>query len=1181
MATKIEYYKKLFFNGKIDKIGLIRSFKQNFPDFAKLMAAVSRFEREVPGSKGAILRSLQGENPFPKTYALLNRGKVIDYGELEEELNWLTLVFIRSAESISQFLREKDRFEHELLNGRYVSARESIEKIESEFGFSYWSIEHRYILEEYQFGSEKNWEVRNQLLDENNHAFVQTLGHMYSEKAEKRITFFQYNEEYAKWKESDSTGIKQIPYLLEYFAFKANYFSKDQYELFTEIIAIENTASLIDRYLLFVRVIQHLVIQFDNKLGFLTSLLEQVIKHIKDPNLKNLILVGPAVPELDLETVDQRFISLIDLYTNGKYNECIQECRVVLIENCGSAIELLELYTKSLIESKQDFVPITQNESILNEMSRNYYDVLSKTKDTDSGLINIMKLAYTFNNSSIGIQLYSFIRLELNWNTPINYPLLARLSSKFANPAIWENVFKNRGVTVSLLQSLKTIYPNSNAVALFSSLDDIYTKNLQYNWIEAIPERKNRVYEMRAALLQGNISKTVTLCHNVFDDKDGSLIGKHEALIIMYMCHQEQRQYRDCLTIFVDAYVLNSHLTKGCNAKSVILEIVQGKYKGIGDKSSLIDLPIFFAVNSAEKISVKQAYEQFLTANNCRKPSELVLLKDRFPIGKLVLFLKTVCTQDIMQLSKYIESTELANEERIKICQFLVEVDTDNVDVYNAEIVTTTQKNLISKVIGAINERKIYVNDESLRDLISKEERTTSAAKDTAVALNRNSFDRYLNLIDFSVDREYKEFSANIKISDDGLVLDQFVQELVRQKKSERVRQFAIFKVFKDFFVSLRNAFVFNTDYGLDAYLSSKIRHGTLPNHLRSVFETLNLVTSQTGGNYSDNQYWKEWLDLSDVKMKQIQVLLAGFSKSVDESSRALKDDWIQCFTEQRPASTNALFDYSYSDNEINELLYYDFKGIREYDAFIDRIMLELWNRTETNLAIIRETIDTTLKDFYNKIIYTLEDDLMKVIEKNEAPELFHNINLCRTEIQNKLANISNWFRRSESVYDSVYDIETLIETSIQIIKNINPIYKYNTSRDFTINADIKGEYHQHFIEMVNNFLQNMIDHSKLHVQQLNAKVCIRMDSDERITLAFQNSFSDKVDEVDLAQKLNNVKCNWARMDSNVTREKNSGFPKVKRILRADLGRRDSRFHFNIIDKTLVVEISFETNSLV
>jgi len=65
-------------------------------------------------------------------------------------------------------------------------------------------------------------------------------------------------------------------------------------------------------------------------------------------------------------------------------------------------------------------------------------------------------------------------------------------------------------------------------------------------------------------------------------------------------------------------------------------------------------------------------------------------------------------------------------------------------------------------------------------------------------------------------------------------------------------------ELFEQLFMIIRDQFLFNPKYGLDIYLSTRIRHGTLVNRLRNHFEDNHLVTNKSNERYLPNVYWTE-----------------------------------------------------------------------------------------------------------------------------------------------------------------------------------------------------------------------------------------------------------------------------------------------------------------------------------
>lgn len=83
---------------------------------------------------------------------------------------------------------------------------------------------------------------------------------------------------------------------------------------------------------------------------------------------------------------------------------------------------------------------------------------------------------------------------------------------------------------------------------------------------------------------------------------------------------------------------------------------------------------------------------------------------------------------------------------------------------------------------------------------------------------------------------------------------------------------------------------IMNEEYGLVRYLSSEIRHGVMPNQMRSVFEAESLVTEiDADGNYKQNNFWvsKYKSLLNDHTKTLLKNRLNTFSSDVDKLIKA------------------------------------------------------------------------------------------------------------------------------------------------------------------------------------------------------------------------------------------------------------------------------------------------------
>jgi len=1158
-VMKFENFKATFFNGNSDKRNLINQIKLEFNDFDALKKFIDRFRKEIKIASSLLNRELIGQNNVSKKVSDIRGKKNSVYsGSITKEINWLAVGFLDNTELLNSFIHLRDLYEKELMIGNYEEARLLLNRIEEEISLSFWSIENRFILDEYQYGPQKNWEYRNEIVDDANDIFLQVLGNMYSLKSEKRISFFQYNEYYSKWEESEQLyEDPEYEGLAEYFRYRGNFFFSKNYSKYSEILFFENNSTLIDRYVTFIRVLQQLSVENFKENSQILPAIIALKNKIKDSSLIQLLIVNDPNYEIKNEDINTEIIHVIDLYTQGNYIKSAEKCSYLISNGHGNIPELYEIYIKSLIESKSKYKPITVRESFVNLISELYFDCLSKTTNSDDVFIDLLKYAYLFNNSGIGLTIYEFVNLELGWASEIDYGFLSYLNSKFINPKLLNNTKNKPSISKKIITNLKQLYPQSSTIDVYSKFYDNYFNNIPIQHFDDIPEIKSELYRLRWLMIKEKYNECI-IPYKQLLKKELSPISLYEIINSLFYCYSMENDYRNNIILYVESYLDNPQLTKKFNTSHVIESIITAKFKNVGDKSLLIELPIFFKLLSIDKIKVKQACELFLSSSGFNKPSEMTNNCHLFDKQKVTYFLSSVCTIEILQLSKNYDSTYDVNEERIKICQFLANFDLVNLETYNMEIALLTQKNTISKVIGKMDEGKIYVNEEKIRQLFLKKETKNEFSKIKELSgdsyLTKDFFLRTLDLKKFVDNNEYKRSRKFLFIDEKGIVNNN-----------------PAFDDFKKMFLELRNYFVWSKEYGLDAYLSTRIRHGTLVNHIRSVFELFNLVTTQVDGNYAENTFWKEKIKSDD---NQLQKILSSFSKDIDLIINQLKEEVIQCKTEKIPDKVNGLFDFSYTTDI--QLMILFFSGTEKYEDFLDLCFEELWKKTNKCLENIKIELDEKIKEGFVQLLNNLEEELSKSYKKPVIFELLNSLNQCRTEIQTKMNNVIKWFNRSESTFEGEYDLNILIDTSVQITKNTHPTYKYEIQKKNPKQIMIRGEFHQHIIDLINNFLFNMIKHSSLENEKLNAKIEID-ENDGFLTMRFIN-YVDCVDKH--FSNLKRIQENWTLADLNVTKEEGTGFPKIKKIIHSDLGRKESKFDFIFDSKLLTLSISFETKDL-
>ncbi|WP_435354261.1 hypothetical protein [Emticicia sp. SJ17W-69] len=693
-------FKQSFFHNRTDKRRLVNNIKTFCANYKELSKFVERYQKDLRSATSLLNSAILGKNHLPKAYEELGVSDSYYFTDsLEKEMNWQVLAFIESSAIINKFIQLKNKYEHNLLLGNYEHSRLLLDEIESEVCISYWSIENRFIIDEYQFGSEKNWETRNKVLDEKNDAFVQVFGSFTSFKIEKNVSFFQYNVEFNSWQEQEGLNRNnEFAGIIEYFRYKGNFYSYSKYKHLSEILYKESNASIIDRYILFIRIAQHFISEQPEENSFIVVLLQELHEKIDDISLKQMLLASDNSYILNNEDINFEIIHILDEYTKGNYNSSKDLSKAYLLNYSSFYLELLEIYSKSIVELNQDYEPITQNESFLNQIASYYFNILSKNTNTDNSLVELVKLSYIFNNSHIGLHLYSFISEQLGWESAINYEFLENLNSRFINPQLVLNLYQKEFQAKTYINNLKNTIKDSITVNLYSQFYLNFISTQLNEHFENVADNKNFLYKIRSLMLKGLTDECIEICKNLLKSKKLSITIYYEIVSYLFSCYLKKEDYRNAIILFVETHLKNQHLTKKMAVDELNNIIIKSKFKNVGDKSTLIELPILLKISNVDKIKVKQSYELFLNGNIVNKPSELLGIPNHFDLDKLFFFFKYVCIPEIMQLSKFFNSSYEVNEERIIITKYLATIDND--DSYKNEIAELTQKNTISKVIG-------------------------------------------------------------------------------------------------------------------------------------------------------------------------------------------------------------------------------------------------------------------------------------------------------------------------------------------------------------------------------------------------------------------------------------------------------------------------------------------------
>jgi hypothetical protein len=800
---------------------------------------------------------------------------------------------------------------------------------------------------------------------------------------------------------------------------------------------------------------------------------------------------------------------------------------------------------------------------INNDLLLDIYNLLSQNDDFTKSLSRIRKYISIYEGTDWAKQVFSFVEFEILKRRDIDFQKLRQINSNRNNPLFYK-AMPTRESSISFLELLEK-NKTFNVISLFTLIEKANNSSdlVALNAL-GIPKYRKLFYTA-VGLEKINLKiDAIKIYENILTSFPNKFVLYHETLYNLLNCYYSLGDYNAYLKL----YVLNSfnNINLKIVPKDIHRKIESLRFIGI-EKS--IFLPIFYFLTSPNTHLINLTIRHFLKSYDCIVPTEIIKYKDNFQQHHLIFFLRHICTQENLKFFTYFKGTKEILNERLGICRILLTLDKDNEKVYNNEIGLIAKSIVIIEGLKQVDESKIFVDEKGIR---------TNELKDF-----KNLFERYLSILELLGDR-------NIMIVD-LKSLKSILAKLTDEKHNEEDIGNSTgtvnikFGYFKDLFLIVRDKFLFNSKYGLDTYLSTRIRHGTLLGQIRRRFQDYHLITQKDKDEdvYFENEYWTNKIFTAGTMNKDLFIdYLSKFSKKIDTLTNELKNELIQIRTESK--INHGLFDYIYPDSVLLNLFSNEYQEIRNYEQFVDQIFKNLWTQTNHNLSLIRDYIGSTIKEQYLTYFKELENELKSLnIDTQSFQELINDIVSCKTNISWELDKIANWFQIKETDVQD-FTIDKAIDTSMEITNRISESVKIiNIEKNIKSQTIIKGSNFISYFDLLRIFFDNTSKYSENSSENLKVKITAIEEGDFLIIkitnnlydTSFENIARIKQIFVQKSKDLNNP--DWDM--EKIKKEGNTGFYKAKKILVSDLHSEKNNFDFSINNNNEIeIKISISLN---
>lgn len=1015
-------------------------------------------------------------------------------------MTYLIVFLYRSY--LSDFIKLKSQYEKNFFSSDYSKCLDILNEIEKKFGYSIWGISQKFKVIELRDGLSENKKLLSEFLEQcPDNVFIATLLQFLSNKSELNISYSNYMTSLKKYFRSINDS-----YLSSYFYFKLNpeYINNIKKEHIPLIFQVDMRNSIIDLYEDFIKLIQFIDKQNIEEYNFI-----ELYSSIQDSRILNSSIYYNQYKKNYLYNYfdnNEFFLMVIDLYTTGNYEKCkiaLEFYIKYFPDNFQAKILLSKVYIHLNIKPFNnditcDLYNIYSYNNYFNEAITNFYKYILIYSDTKWE----SKILYFINrygkSSSDIIQKYSFLNDDIL--TP-GFSTILKDKSK----NIFLDFIKKYAVQTSKLYNFNSsIYDG-----LSLDIEEIEKKRYYFYYIRHLiqEEKYDQVLSMLDELISSNI---------IFDNYYQEKIYRYKLL-----CYEKNKRYNDYIDLIVSIYMSNRFFLERIKLSSISKKILSIR----DDSIKKNELTPIFAYISNDLKKVRKAFSNFIDYNYIENVNDL--LNYEFKNKEVEeFFLYNICSVDVMKRDyKFGFSVEEVYNSRLMILKKIISQGMET-KKYLDEMMLITSKMKIKEQTKQINNNRIFVDVEGIK-------------KDNSLFL-KEDFDKYIFL------KEYDSELVGINLNDEEYI-DKFKQiyDETNNKSQRDVNYKQNLLLLKSILERITEEFLFNSKYGLDTFLSARIRHGYCKDQLTKVFKTFHLLSKKTedgAEEYLVNEYWdKEMEEYPNLIQNKIKKELSDFTNQIEMKISEVKDEWIRI---KIKSEDNGLFDYiQFSD--VYSVVIDREKNIGDFNIFYDSIISYLWCWTNEYLEVIRSKIKKDLYSFFIDSLDTLEKNIE--ICKNDCPRLISNlkkqINLCRTDIAKLVEEFSNIFYKNDVEYNN-FKINDAVFTCEQLFQQLYPSFnKIKFSKNTYCKYEFKGKYFPFFIDVFNILISNCIQHSGINNFE-NLTITMKMNiinNDERKKII--KSFEDNnlpINETSIILKLsieNNLNnfINCIELDKKIT----------------------------------------------
>jgi hypothetical protein len=991
----------------------------------------------------------------------------------KREIEWVKTLILLNSGKLNLFVDLRKKLERETLLGNYDGSKEILDIIRAEFGVSFWWIKHSIAVLQLADGIEGQKQFANEMKSSfPPRSLISYIIHQISVRNEPSVTpsrfATQVNEDIKRWTLHEEWKVVGRYHLFEELP--------DNVETALTILRYSEADSLVDLYDAFLYLCKsYACIDGDDKDKIhLGKTLEQLSEKIVDTRLCSIrFLLSDTRVQLEshetLETYNA-FLSS-DFITDDEIRRDNAQ------QSVGQYLIEAVLPVKSEISG-----------ALSSKISKYLSDITAKNNSTESSAGEVDRLALAFPGFDV-IQSIQAISNSLLTHIPLNGKNLIHVNER-EHSRIQARLLFAFSPIIHFHPLIIELLPRTVSKKLIDSsmLNNEIVVD-KYPWIRPVDHRlyyiqEKKVNEILRAIDVEDYGKVVT------DSKLLRMSGlpAYEMFGMKYLSYGLLRNgdVKDCVELVTREYIKNPNCHFILPIRDLADTITKDMAKEMsGDPSLTIMYHIYSRhIDGAYEHKIRKSVSEMLVRNGVTRPSYLRNDAFQFEKEKLIYFLRYGCLPEVIYMTGDYESSRELLEERNKILEWLIYLDQNNIEEYQAEIVNKTRHIVLQARKAEVEQRKIELN---LDGYLREAEKTV-----------RESYDRYIayqhsNLGNLGMTNKIAEVANS---SSTPLLPTALPQDEVSA-------------LFRSMVVDLLNIFTRDRNYGLDGFLATRIRHNVLESELRSPLVAARLITTlDSNGQYRFNAYWLGSNQIQDTEYAYtLNNYLSDFARQYDALLLEIKNHWVQI---KRDGSDIGMIEVMLDEQSLGQIeaLVKDLNT--PFDDFAQSLFMYFVKAIEPGLASIRERLNDEAKSRALTLVDDLEKCLLDSIEKNSYP-LLNAIRDVRGAILRAFDRVIEWFRLANEISNDPLPLSHVIQISIEISQHFNPRFDADLALGDAGEISVPGVLITAYTDIFIVFFDNVINRSGLtDSPKVNIAATV---VDGKIVLTLENCIGPDVDK--------------------------------------------------------------------